>query len=566
MKNSRILITALIGLISLSASAENPLKLEITGITGAAEKNIESQLDVASILDHSQENIAQFYTEAPNEIQTALQPFGYFKANIKPTGLVYKNNQWIMKFHVTPGPRLLISDLDIKISGDAANDLMFKKILANFPVRRNQAFSINRYHDAKKNLLNTALAQGYFDAKITTQQIIINLQQYTARIVLHFDSGIHYKFGDIFFNDNPYASNFLKRYAPFTSNEYYSAAKIQDFQQALSSSDYFKEVMIDPDEEHKTATTVPINVHVMPLPAKQYSLGLGYGTDTGPRALVNYELRRITPYGQRFKAQLEASPILTNLQANYYIPGKNPATEKYVFTAATQQEFFPLGKGNLAKIAASYVSTMNKWQRIISLTLQRENWTLQNQPYQTQYMLIPSINWQRTSQDNPLHPSRGYRINFGALASPGIFGSAAFVQTQFNAKAIYPILEKNRLVTRINLGYTAINHINQMPLSLQFLAGGSDSIRGYKFNSIGPGSKLAVGSVEYRQHIKGDWYGAAFFDAGNVSNGILNKVNKGVGLGALWQSPVGTLALTLAKALDLPGQPLAVQFSMGADL
>ena len=96
-----------------------------------------------------------------------------------------------------------------------------------------------------------------------------------------------------------------------------------------------------------------------------------------PRALINYEARRITSFGQRFKTQLEVSPVLTNLQANYFIPGKNPATEKYAFSAATQQEYFPVGKGNLVKIAASYVSTVNKWQRVISLTLQRETWSLQ---------------------------------------------------------------------------------------------------------------------------------------------------------------------------------------------
>ena len=152
------------------------------------------------------------------------------------------------------------------------------------------------------------------------------------------------------------------------------------------------------------------------------------------------------------------------------------------------------------------------------------------------------------------------------LGSPDLFGNATFVQAQLNAKAIYPIFVENRIVTRINLGYTVINHINQLPLSLQFLAGGSESIRGYPFNTIGPGTTLAVGSFEYRQHIKGDWYAATFFDAGNVTNGVLNRLKKGVGVGALWQSPVGTLELTLAKALDQPGQPLAVQFSMGADL
>ena len=282
MKNSRIFIAVLLWLTSISALAENPLKLQIMGISGAPEKNIESQLDIASISDKSPAGIAQFYTRAPDEIATALQPFGYFKAIIKPTGLVHEKNQWIMKFDIIPGPPLLINVLDIQVTGDAANDPAFKKILANLPLKPHQPFSVSNYNDAKKILLNTALDRGYFDADMTTNQIIINLQQYNAHIVLHFDSGMRYKFGDIFFNENPYNINFLKRYAPFKANEYYSATKLQDFQQALSTSDYFKEVVIDPDQDHKTATAVPIDVHVIPLPPREYSFGLGYGTDTGP--------------------------------------------------------------------------------------------------------------------------------------------------------------------------------------------------------------------------------------------------------------------------------------------
>ncbi len=565
MKNGRILIGGLFFFISLSSIAQNSTQLEITGVTDEAKKNIESRLEIL-IADNSKEGITRLYNEAPEEIQTALQPFGYFKAIVQSAGLIQVKDHWLMKFHILTGPKLNIGVLDIKISGDAANDPSFKKILANFPLVRGQGFSVNKYNEAKKILLNTALNRGYFDAEMTNNQVVIDLQHYTASITLHFDSGTHYKFGDIFFNANPYDINFLRRYAPFQINEYYSAAKVQDYQQALSTSDYFKEVLVEPDLEQKTDAHVPVKVNVIPLPARQYSFGLGYGTDTGPRGLINFESRRITDDGQRFKAQLEASPVVTNLQANYFIPGKNPTDQKYVLSAATQQEFFPVGKGDLVKLGASYVTTLHKWQQIISLALQREHWSLESQPYQTELMLIPSINWQRIVQNDPLHPSRGSRINFGVLAAPDLFGNAAFVQAQLKIKAIYPIFENSRILVRTNFGYTAINHIAQLPLSLQFLAGGSDSIRGYAFNSIGPGSKIFVSSLEYRQRVKEDWYAAAFFDAGNVSNGLLNKLKKGIGLGAVWQSPVGTLELTLAKALDLAGKPLVVQFSMGSDL
>ena len=69
-------------------------------------------------------------------------------------------------------------------------------------------------------------------------------------------------------------------------------------------------------------------------------------------------------------------------------------------------------------------------------------------------------------------------------------------------------------------------NIFQLPLSLQLLAGGSDSIRGYQFQSIGPGKKLVIGSVELQQEIKEDWYLNVFFDAGDVYVPTKRSFNK----------------------------------------
>ena len=105
-----------------------------------------------------------------------------------------------------------------------------------------------------------------------------------------------------------------------------------------------------------------------------------------------------------------------------------------------------------------------------------------------------------------------------------------------------------------------------MPISLQFYTGGAETLRGYKFQEIGPGKTLIFGSLEFQQRLRGNLYGAIFVDAGDVSNDIIRKFNTSVGVGLVWRSPIGAIEMTLAQTLDKPGHPRMLQFSMGPEL
>lgn len=566
MKNPSIFfITLFLFFYCIASFAQTTLKIEIVGVTGEAKDNIESSLGVESMHEKSPEEIQQFFSSSKDLIKKALEPFGYFKATVQ-SSLSKQEDTWIARFQITPGRPIRITALDANISGEGVQDPAFQKIITHFPLTKHQIFSVPLYNKTKKELMGTALARGYFDAQFTKTQIRIDLKNYTVQIILHFDTGIRYRFGQLSFNKNPFSTDFLKRFSPFKTSEYYSAEKVQEFQEALTGSNYFKEITVEPNIDRRINHKIPIDVFVKALPEKEYRLGLGYGTDTGIRGLAGFEWRRITPGGQHFETQIQASEINSNLQLNYTIPGKKPATDKYIFTIAMEKNNEILGDSDLQKVMASYVSTLWGWEETAALTFQRERSALEDQPYQTQFLLIPSIRWSKISQDDPLRPSKGSRISLDLLGAPDLFSNSPFLQAQLDAKAIFPVFGKNRLVLRGNLGYTETNSIADLPLSLQFFTGGAQSIRGYSYNSIGPGTNTWLTSVEYRQRIKGDWYAAVFFDAGNVSNNAIRGIKKGIGLGAVWQSPLGTLELTLAQAQDLSGKPLALQFSMGPDL
>ncbi len=102
----------------------------------------------------------------------------------------------------------------------------------------------------------------------------------------------------------------------------------------------------------------------------------------------------------------------------------------------------------------------------------------------------------------------------------------------------------------------------ELPPDQRFYAGGSDTVRGYRFQSVGPrfadyrptgGTSLTAGTIEYRQRF-GESFGAvAFVDAGQVgttSAPFTGPVSAGAGVGARYYTSLGPIRLDIAVPLN----------------
>jgi translocation and assembly module TamA len=565
-KPSLVLIALALFSYCLIAWADETFQIRFFGLEGDAQKNVQTLLTLASNRIKTKQDLLKFYAKSHDEIKTALEPFGFFKPTITST-IAHTNNQWLINFYIDPGPAVIVTKVDFALTGEGADADYFRDIVAHFPIAAGQVFSTLNYNKAKSELQDMALQKGYFDAQMTTQQIKINVPDNSAEITLHFNTGIRYRYGTVRFNETPYSPEFVIRFADFAPGEYYDAKQVQQFQENLGLSNDFRQADVEPKVDLARNGFVPIDVALQAMPKRQFDLGIGYGTDTGPRGMINYLQRQITPSGQRFRAQLQASAINSILQADYTIPGTHPATDKYVITAAAQHQRINPGKSTVEKGGFSYVSAVAGLQQTLALFLHQEQWNLNGQMGQSELLLLPRATWSKTFKDNPTNPTKGFRFGLGVFGTPKIFSdNTPFIQSTLNLKGLYPLFSTDEIVGRLDLGHTAINNVKNLPLSLQLLAGGAESLRAYSYNSIGPGSSLFVSSLEYRHRIKGNWFAAGFFDSGNVSNSFPGRLKKSAGLGGLWKSPVGNLEATIGHAFDMPGKNISLQFNMGPDL
>lgn len=511
---------------------------------------------------------------APDQIRQALQPFGYYQPEIEDK-LEQRENKWLASYAVKLGPPLRIVAVDVKILGDGGTDKAFQKILANLPLRKGDTLVQPTYEKLKQDLQWLATERGYFDAKMATSEIRVNLEENTAVVKLHFDTGERYRIGQINFPDNALAPEFLRRYLDFNTGDSYDVNNLLKLQSDLISSEFFDQVEVSAPLDEAHDYTVPVDVSLTPRKANKYTFGIGYGTDTGVRGRAAIEGRLLNRWGHHYKAELQASQIQYSLGGEYIIPGKDPRVDQYSLRASLLAQNNDIQESQTARIGISKKQQGKSWLSIMSLDYLLESFNFNGDDEETTALLMPSLNLSRVQPPGQLFVEQGNRINVvlsGAYS--GLLSDMSFVQAALHTKWIWPFGPRGRLLTRADAGSTWTSDFDRLPATLRFYAGGDTSVRGYRLDSIGPtdsdgnvigGKNLLVGSVEYEYRFLEKWAIAAFVDSGDAFDNA-PEFKTGVGFGVHWLSPVGPVRVDLASGLEEPGDTVRLHLTIGPDL
>lgn len=567
-----ILILLFITCLTLTSTAwaKEILRTEITGINHNILKNVQERLIIVQQSygkTLSQTEVHDFFKQAPNNIRKAIEPFGYFKAEIHGRLIEQAPNQWLARFTVGPGPPLKITQVNVTLSGMGADDTVIKHFIAHFPLTTGQVFQTEPYEKAKELLFQITNNQGYLKAFLEKKEILIDLKKYTAAIILHLNTGPRYYFGALSFAPSPFSPSFLHRFNTTIQPDMpFSSQRLLKFQENLSNSQYFKHVEVTPQVDQENQKNIPIDIKVTAPPAKKYNVGVGYGTFTGARLTLGVDMRRVTDTGQHFNAQVKLSEVLSGLAAKYYIPGNNPLTDQYTI-GANVQKFVPKNGSSFARsLSASYVKNINEWQNTFSLNYLNESYQIEDQPSHTSQVFYPSFTLSRIKADNMLSPRSGNMISLNIQgAKENALSKISFFQTELKAKTIFSPTQHSRVILRGDLGYTVVDDLNFLPLTLRFFAGGLGSVRGYPYSSLGPGRYLEVASAEYQHRIYENWSGAVFYDVGTADDHFNSHLKLGIGVGVIYSSVIGAIQLYVARAESLSGKPFRAEFSIGSE-
>ena len=565
------------------AHADTPrLRVDIEGVSGDVRTNVEAFLRLqpftaADATLPRESRLRWLHQRAPDDIRAALQPFGYYQPEID-TELTATADGWHARYIIDPGPALPLVALDIQIVGEGENDPAFQALLSPPRLEIGAPLDQRQYERLRTRLQTLATERGYFDARFRRSQIQIDLDAYEATVSLHYDTQRRYQFGEVQFQDSPLQPAFLARFIDLYPGQAFSAAALQQVQSDLVNSSYFDQVMIDASPDTAEDLVIPVFIDLTMRSRSKYTLGLGYATDTGPRARAGLERRWVNRRGHQFETQALVSQIRYGLGMAYTLPGADPRNDAYILRARIDAEDSSRKDSITGAFGLSRRFQRGQWNHLLSLDYQWERFTAGSAQRRSTHLLIPSGRSTWVNADDRLRVRQGQSVTFELRgASEHLVSTLNFAQGSVNGKWIHSFSDNQRLLLRAQAGGTVIedNDFDKLPTSLRFYAGGDNSVRGYGLDSIAPkdaegrvigGRHLLVASVEVDHRFRDNWRVAAFVDVGDAFDNESPNLSTGAGLGLRWQSPVGPVRLDIAHGFDNPNDDFRIHFTLGPEL
>ncbi|MGB5450957.1 MAG: autotransporter assembly complex family protein [Sedimenticolaceae bacterium] len=575
MKQARLFLILLFALVF---QARGEVAIKLSGSDDAAlESNLRARLALdGEPCDAPKWRVQRLFKRAEKDFQPGFRALGYYRPTVEKK-LEFDGDCWLASFDIDTGERVKIRERTVIVRGAASDDPQLQPLLAKLPLAEGAPLNHAKYEDIKTALRDFAAERGYLDFVLTKQELRVYPDQAVADIDIEADSGDRYRFGELKLSAQPLDDDLVRRLAKIREGEPYDARALVDLDRNLSDSGYFSSVEVRPQRDAAEDGEVPIDVQLEPAKRHSWRAGVGYATDTGPRISLGYENRYVNSRGHQFDAELRLSPVESGLGADYMIPGRNPHRETFNFGAALLHENTDSAVSDSATLMASQTLKYEVWTQTRFLELLHERSTVGDEDQTTATFLMPGIRFDGVDADNPLMTRRGYRVSLELRgAYDGLLSTASLLQLRASAKGIHRFGKAGRITGRVDVGSTLTDTIFDLPASLRFFAGGDNSVRGYKYQSLGPvdkngepegGLHLITGSLEYEHPVKGDeWWAAAFVDAGNAFNGSNVDPKLGYGVGVRWYSVVGRLRLDFAIPNDKAYGDWRIHFGLGADL
>jgi translocation and assembly module TamA len=566
------------------AVAEDTLDVEVTGLADDLERNVLAYLSIVDVGKKRAEasqpvtenNVRRLHGAALTEIKSALQPFGYYDPTIRST-LRRTEKGWVARYDVDAGAPTLVDAVEIRAVGDGSEEPAVRAALASAAFAAGEQLQHSKYETAKQRLFEAARGSGYIDAVYERAQILVRHEEREADIHLVLDTGPKYYFGDIEIEQDVLDPSFVGKYVNIEPGRPFDSDRLIELQLALGDSGYFDEVTVDVRRAEAVDRRVPIVVHTTPRATQEYTVGVGYGTDTGPRLRLGTELRRLNRRGHRVNADMRLSGIATTAAAEYQIPVKNVETDTLSFRASLgTREIGDLDTDQVS-LGMSLNDAWHGFERRLYLVAERERWTENGQEL-TESVFYPGL--QLTSRNvvdaESLFTRKGHSWSTDLRGgSDGLGSSTSFLRLRVTGNIVLPLAERVRFLFRSEYGAIDVDDLSVLPPSQRFFAGGDRSVRGYRFEKLGPtdttgavvgGRYVVTASAEVDYLFFRNYGAAVFYDAGNAANEPWPDLKRSVGIGMRWRTPVGMLRIDIAHPLDDPDTDYRLHLSIGSDL
>lgn len=514
-----------------------------------------------------------------------------------------KNRSWKKEliFEVTENLPIRIDSVIISLEAQKRDSLAisgdkeFQKAIKELPYRKGKVYETVEKNEVEGQLVLILKNMGYAYAHAEVQAKVDTLRK-KAHVALISYPGPRTYFDSVLVEGEAFIPpKYVRRETGIKKGEPFSEIKMRDAQREIFNHHLFTLALVSiPEQKQDSTLNVLVRVKELPLRSVQAKIGVGNvdRIEKPFEVLDAYKIfrlqgtwvyRNVRNKGERFSTSISASAYNQRFGTDYLFPYVFNTKSNIIISPFVQHRLEPSYEITQGGSNFSFVYLYNQ---NMATTFAYE-FTLNNESDRKTRNSLPDsvLNYNVSSFSLSTYYTQGLkRKENGWIVHPyaeisGLLGEAtfSFQKLSMDIRKYTQLTDNLTLANRI---YGEAIHIDNaksdsLPSNLRLYSGGSNSVRGYSWQGLGPkraifnddgsfnryipngGNAVFNFNIEFRQSLDRFFKGfgiATFLDGGQVWRSVRtldeSPVQYAVGGGLRYSSPLGAVRIDLAYKLN----------------
>ncbi|CRK85797.1 Outer membrane protein assembly factor BamA [Candidatus Providencia siddallii] len=580
-------------------------------------------------LNDDLDRIKNFYLE---------QGYACFKINSTQINLSSNKKDIYITINIKEGKKYNISNIEI-INNNLEYLSDIKKLLT---IKQGSMYNIAKIINVENKIKELLNKYGYAYPQITIKSEI-NDENKTIKLYLNINPGKRFYVRNIYFRGNYITKDYvLRREIRQIEGTWLQNNLVELGKERLNRTGFFESVDIETQPVPNIIDQIDLIYKVKERNIGSINLGLGFGTESGISFQIGAIQNNWLGTGNEVAINANKNNYSTNIDLSFTDPyftingisvnnrfyynnfnAKNADLSSFNNKIYGFENFFifPFNEYNYFRIGPSYVKNnlsnmrpqASMWHYFNSMGIYPTiNENGRNKELFKANEITLNVGWIFNSLDQNFFPTSGKKTNISCkVTTPG--SDNKYYKIWFNLSKYYPLNNDKTWIFlfRGQTGYGTGFNNKQMPFFENFYAGGSNTIRGFRLNNIGPKAiylkrNSTTGKIEPESNNQSnDAIGgnaiytmtfelitptpfideknlnsirtSIFIDAGTVwdtnwyninsdwrkeiiNNNTSKSIHASIGVALQWISPIGPLIFSYAQPIKNTGHNNAEQF------
>ena len=439
------------------------------------------------------------------------------------------------------GPRVVVNE--VTFQGNHLFD--DSRLMREIVLKPGNFFTEKKWKDDRKRLVIFYSNHGYVFAGITPKANF-HRKQGTVDLSYTIDEGKEVFFGKYIIKRNVRSRfSVIRDSLSFVEGEPFSYQKIIDSTNKLNELGIFHTVRVKPVNLERQERNIDVLVEVEEMDTGRVNFGIGFNSVKGYRGYVEIRQDNFDGTALGVSLRLEYSGIGKEYDLSHEIQSfrkvsfgiRDPLLlPKYkiegnmdLFSIFEEKNGYNLQQIGLKMRVGKPLHRTTRFSMTYRLEEAQlldveqkigRDPTIEKDP--TISSIKPLLSFD--TRNNALDPSRGIYAQLGLEMAGYFMKGESFSKLTASVANFFPLSPKLVFAIGISAGYAWTPHDEEVPIQEKFYAGGLNSVRGYKEDSLGPkegtlprgGEELLIGNIEFRRNLYRRLKGVLFFDIGNV--------------------------------------------------